>query len=95
MSKICSKCHNEKDVVCFRKQFNGKEGLRASCKDCDKSYKDSRRDIIKQTNTAYAKRVRKLTLCEKIEKLQTENEMLRNELTAVNSIVKVIAERNE
>ena len=37
--KICTHCYNEKEVSCFSKKIANKDGLKNSCKDCDKAYK--------------------------------------------------------
>lgn len=36
MGKICSKCKIEKDINCFGKNKNSKDGLRYQCKKCEK-----------------------------------------------------------
>ena len=41
--KTCTKCHQEKDLICFRKQLTGKDGLHASCKQCESEYAKSYR----------------------------------------------------
>lgn len=79
-NKICSKCHLEKGINCFRTQANGKFGVRASCIQCEQEYRASRRDVVKQTNAAYASRMRKPTLREQIEMLKIENARLSSEL---------------
>lgn len=45
MTKICTKCKRELDVLSFYKDKNKKDGLSCHCKDCQKQY---RRDNIER-----------------------------------------------
>ncbi len=43
--KTCSKCHQEKELIFYSKNKKSKDGLRSSCKDCDKiTYKKYREE---------------------------------------------------
>lgn len=44
--KICSKCKVEKDSDCFSKGKRFKNGLRSTCKDCAKVYRESNKTKI-------------------------------------------------
>ena len=43
--KVCSKCKIEKDLVFFGTLKRSKDGKRTSCRDCEKNYRDCRKDI--------------------------------------------------
>ena len=39
VNKKCTKCHNIKNITFFTKDSSKKDGLRSSCRDCDKIIK--------------------------------------------------------
>lgn len=51
--KVCSKCQVEKSVNEFFKDKSGKNGLRASCRACNKRYREENAEKIKDRNKAY------------------------------------------
>lgn len=54
--KRCSKCGIEKDEGEFYKNKKTKDGLHCSCKECDKTYKQARRNRSGNTNSHYSTR---------------------------------------
>lgn len=42
MTKVCSKCKQEKDVSMYGKEKGGKDGYRAECKECKKANRSAR-----------------------------------------------------
>jgi hypothetical protein len=42
-TKTCTKCHVEKEVTKFNKNYKGKYGVEAVCKDCRKIYNQARK----------------------------------------------------
>jgi hypothetical protein len=78
LTKVCSKCGIEKTKSEYRSQPNGKLGVRADCKSCNKLYKKTNADIIKEKNAAYYAAKKPLTLKEKCAILETENEELKS-----------------
>lgn len=51
--KVCSKCGIEKDESEFQKAKNGKNGLRSICKECDKQYRELRKENQAQYRKNY------------------------------------------
>lgn len=51
-TKICSKCKIEKEITCFHKCSNSKDGHKSICKECikidNRKYVESNKDIIKE-----------------------------------------------
>ena len=51
VTKVCSKCHREKETCEFRKRKDSKDGFRTECKECSylvwKKYRDMNSEIIK------------------------------------------------
>ena len=55
-TKICTRCNRELDETCFSKKSRSKDGLDWWCKECNKKYKDKKREIIvAQTKEYYHK----------------------------------------
>lgn len=48
--KKCSKCKSTKELNYFRKTKQDKDGYCSWCKDCEKDYKATRKDITKEYN---------------------------------------------
>ena len=48
-TKVCSKCHVEKDINKFYKRENSKDGHESSCINCRKQYKENRKETYKLT----------------------------------------------
>src|SRR5436305_87494 len=53
--KTCTKCKIEKELSCFSKAKEGKNGLRAACKNCAKIYNNSWRLNNQQQIKDYTK----------------------------------------
>ncbi len=51
--KTCTVCNFEKHVGCFSKQKLGKNGLKASCKQCEKQYQILNKDKITKQRSKY------------------------------------------
>jgi len=76
--KICSKCKTTKDNSQFRVDKSLENGLRSSCKKCDKEFRKQNKDKIKQQKIIYYQKIRKLSLKEQIVALQQKVEELIN-----------------
>ena len=46
--KTCSKCSNEQSLDAFRKYKGSKDGHNSQCKECDKRYREDKKDHIKE-----------------------------------------------
>ena len=55
LTKVCTKCGEEKTLDCFFKQKTGKYGVRTTCKKCDNAYREANKDKIKAFREAYYK----------------------------------------
>lgn len=53
MKKICSICKKEKDISEFNKKTVSKDGLDTKCRDCQKAYDKSRKEIKKLYDKQY------------------------------------------
>jgi hypothetical protein len=53
MSKICSKCKVNKELLFFGKLKSSKDGFRYDCKICRKDYRNNNKDIIKENQKKY------------------------------------------
>ena len=53
-SKVCTKCKEFKLKKEFSRNAQGKDGLRPSCKACDKAYRDNRKQ---GKNMSYYERI--------------------------------------
>jgi len=57
MTKVCSKCHIEKDASCFGKHKTGENGLHPYCKECraiiHREFYEKNKEKIKATNKKY------------------------------------------
>ena len=51
--KVCTVCKLEQDLDCFAKQKLGRNGLKASCKLCDKKYQIANKDKISDQKSKY------------------------------------------
>ena len=53
MKKLCCHCSIEKDIDCFSKNKNMKDGYRNQCKECDNEYKLKNKEKLKQKSKEY------------------------------------------
>lgn len=83
--KRCSKCGVEKLLSEFRKQKNGRLGVRADCKMCNKLYRLLNKEQIKNSNKNYYQSHKALSWREKCDRLEKENEALRQQLFDLNN----------
>ena len=51
--KKCTKCNLKKELFEFYKRKSSKDGLLSHCKSCEKKYKKTRKNKIKETNRIY------------------------------------------
>lgn len=56
LTKLCSRCYEVKPISAFGKQKKHKDGLKYSCKECDKIYRGTHPQIIIQNHKAHLKR---------------------------------------
>lgn len=54
-TKICSKCGRELPVIAFTKDKKKKDGLRSSCKECNRQYYEEHKKEICKRNKQYQK----------------------------------------
>lgn len=54
-TKICGKCKDEKDLICFSKDKHKKSGYKSWCKSCCKSYMDDNKELCKKLNAEHYK----------------------------------------
>lgn len=50
LTKLCTKCGVEKELVCFAKSIKGKYGVRSNCKECVVEYVLSNKEAIDSRN---------------------------------------------
>ncbi len=64
MTKLCSKCGEEKPVIDFYRQKGGKDGLRAACKKCfikaNTEYRARSSDKLRMGSKEYFRNLRKI-----------------------------------
>jgi hypothetical protein len=74
--KICSKCKQEKELICFASEKRVKSGLKASCKQCDTKrvllWHKNNRDKANAINRNYTKNNRE-KVCERVRKWRNLN----------------------
>lgn len=51
--KICTKCKQEKDFICFTKRLNRSSGYSSQCKDCQKLYRVKNKEKLLAKNKLY------------------------------------------
>lgn len=78
MTKICSKCKQEKDIELFNKKKSSKDGYDTICKECqhiyDEARKEKRREYTKQRSAEKREYYRKYNQEHREEKLRYNQE---------------------
>lgn len=72
MYKQCTKCAETKELLCFNKDKRGKLGLRASCKDCEKLFKQQHSERYRNYRKIYEEKSKE-KISERNKKYYKEN----------------------
>ena len=98
-TKKCSKCHTEKPLSMFSKCSRNKDGLRFSCKECQKKYYSQNSEKIKsKSKKYYHDNIEKENSVENAEELKEYQKKYRNKpenKTKANSYSKEYYKNNK
>jgi hypothetical protein len=72
MSKICTKCGIEKELIGFPKDKSKVDGYNSSCKECKREYRDSNKDLISSIGKIYRDKNREKEIL-RLSKYRQEN----------------------
>lgn len=99
--KICTHCYKEKEVSCFSKKTANKDGLKNSCKDCDKAYKVKNALIIslqvkekRLTNICFAKKEAERQALWRKKHINARSEYYKNNKEKEDKLKRAWVEKN-